>query len=58
MEENNQYLFRVIHPAHGEAEVAASNRYDAIVKAAQEWGLRWNTIEMDCKVIQLGCNPI
>lgn len=54
---NKQYLFRVIHPTHGEVEVAASDRYDAIVKAAQEWGLRWNTIDKDCKVIQLGHTP-
>lgn len=54
MSEANKYLFRVVHPAHGEAEVTASDRYGAVIGAAKEWGLRWTTIAKDCKVHQLG----
>lgn len=54
MSEQNKYLFRVVHPTHGEAEVVAADRYGAVIGAAKEWGLRWTTIAKDCKVHQLG----
>ena len=54
MSEAKQYLFRVVHPNHGEAEVTATDRYGAVIAAAREWGLRWTTIAKDCKVHQLG----
>ena len=54
MEERKEYLFRVSHPAHGETEVVAGDRYGAVIKAAHEWGLRWSTIARDCKTQLLG----
>ena len=54
MEHGNKYLFRVVHPNHGEGEVTAGDRYSAVVAAAKEWGLRWTTIAKDCNVHQLG----
>ena len=54
MEERKRYRFRVSHPAHGETEVVAGDRYGAVVEAAREWGLRWTTIGADCKVKLLG----
>lgn len=53
MEERTQHLFRVSHPAHGEAEVYASDRYFAVTAAAKEWGIRWSTIARECRVVQL-----
>lgn len=50
-------LWRVIHPAHGAVEVEAHQRYDAVVEAAKEWGLRWTTIARDCRVTELGPAP-
>lgn len=58
MAANDQYLFRVQHPNHGEVEVTAADRYGAVVNAAKEWGLRWATIAKDCDVHQLGRAPV
>lgn len=57
MEERKQYLWRVSHPAHGEIEVEASERYFAVTKAAHDWGIRWSTIARECRVEQLGEAP-
>lgn len=54
MQETEMKLWRVIHPAHGAVEVEAHQRYDAVVSAAKEWGLRWTTIARDCRVTELG----
>lgn len=52
------YRFRVNHTVHGEVEVLAPSRYQAVVNAVKEWGLRWTTIAKDCIVIQLGNSPV
>ena len=52
------YRFKVCHTVHGEVEVLAPDRYQAVVNAAKEWGLRWTTIAKDCIVIQLGNSPV
>ncbi len=57
MEERKIYLWRVSHPAHGEVEVEASERYSAVTAAAHEWGVRWSTIARDCKTQQLSEVP-
>ena len=56
--EEKLYRFKVCHTVHGEVEVLAPNRYQAVVAAAKEWGLRWTTIAKDCIVIQLGHSPV
>lgn len=56
--EHKKYLFRVVHPVHGEAEVEAIDRYWATIEAAKEWGIRWSTIARECKVTELGPAPI
>lgn len=52
------YRFKVCHSVHGEVEVLATNRYQAVLEAAKDWGLRWTTIARDCVVIQLGHSPV
>ena len=54
MSEAKQYLFRVVHPNHGEAEVTATDRYGAVIAAARDWGLRWTTIARGCIITELG----
>lgn len=51
---NEKHLYRVWHPAHGDVEVIASDRYWALIEAAKEWGLRWRTIAKDCVITDLG----
>lgn len=56
--EKTEYYFKVCHPIHGEEDVTAPDRYQALLAAAKAWGLRWTTIAKDCIVIQLGKTPI
>lgn len=47
------YKWKVTHPERGSVEVVAATRYEAVTKAAKEWGERWTQIARTLTVERL-----